>query len=126
MLSTAPKFVRTGFAGHVNYDVIPGVIYTHPEVATAGKSEEQLKDEGVAYNVGSFPFSANSRARCVNDSEGMVKILTDKETDRILGVHIIGANAGGKLLQVGLATFDNCVTVCRDDYGRCHRDGVWR
>ncbi|KAH8070094.1 dihydrolipoyl dehydrogenase [Aureococcus anophagefferens] len=83
-----------GFAGHVNYDVIPGVIYTHPELATAGKTEEQLKDEGVDYVVGSFPFSANSRARAVGDSEGLVKVLCDKATDRILGVHIIGPNAG--------------------------------
>ncbi|KAK7235746.1 dihydrolipoyl dehydrogenase [Aureococcus anophagefferens] len=81
-----------GFAGHVNYDVIPGVIYTHPELATAGKTEEQLKDEGVDV-VGSFPFSANSRARAVGDSEGLVKVLCDKATDRILGVHIIGPNA---------------------------------
>ncbi|KAJ8601570.1 hypothetical protein CTAYLR_005219 [Chrysophaeum taylorii] len=88
-----------GFAGHVNYDVIPGVIYTHPEVATAGKTEEQLKDEGVAYKVGTFPFSANSRARCVADTEGLVKILTDKDTDRILGVHIIGANAGEMIAE---------------------------
>jgi len=88
-----------GFAGHVNYDVIPGVIYTHPEVATAGKSEEQLKDEGVNYKVGTFPFTANSRARCVGDTEGIVKILTDKETDRMLGVHIIGPNAGEMIME---------------------------
>ena len=88
-----------GFAGHVNYDVIPGVIYTHPELATAGKTEEQLKDEGVDYVVGSFPFSANSRARAVGDSEGLVKVLCDKATDRILGVHIIGPNAGEMIAE---------------------------
>mmetsp|Transcript_5683 Transcript_5683/g.16778 ORF Transcript_5683/g.16778 Transcript_5683/m.16778 type:complete len:494 (+) Transcript_5683:95-1576(+) len=88
-----------GFAGHVNYDVIPGVIYTHPELATCGKTEEQLKEAGVAYSVGSFPFSANSRARAVNDADGVVKVLTDKETDKILGVHIIGPNAGEMIAE---------------------------
>jgi dihydrolipoamide dehydrogenase len=88
-----------GFAGHVNYDVIPGVIYTHPELATCGKTEEQLKEAGTAYSVGSFPFSANSRARAVNDADGMVKVLTDKETDKILGVHIIGPNAGEMIAE---------------------------
>lgn len=78
-----------GYAGHVNYDVIPGVIYTHPELATAGKTEEQLKEAGVNYKVGTFPFSANSRARAVVDSEGLVKILTDADTDRILGVRFL-------------------------------------
>lgn len=83
-----------GFAGHVNYDVIPGVIYTSPEVATVGQTEEQLKKAGIQYNKGVFPFSANSRARATGDSEGMVKILADKVTDKILGMHIIGSNAG--------------------------------
>jgi len=88
-----------GFAGHVNYDAIPGVIYTHPELATVGQTEEQLKEAGVAYKVGSFPFSANSRARAVNDSDGMVKVLTDEVTDKILGVHIIGPNAGEMIAE---------------------------
>ncbi|KAJ1459647.1 hypothetical protein M885DRAFT_510813 [Pelagophyceae sp. CCMP2097] len=88
-----------GFAGHVNYDVIPGVIYTHPELATCGKTEEQLKEDGVAYNVGTFPFSANSRARCTGDSDGMVKVLSDKATDKILGIHIIGSNAGEMIAE---------------------------
>mmetsp|Transcript_24305 Transcript_24305/g.73175 ORF Transcript_24305/g.73175 Transcript_24305/m.73175 type:complete len:292 (+) Transcript_24305:198-1073(+) len=88
-----------GFAGHVNYDAIPGVIYTYPELATVGKTEEQLKEAGVAYKVGSFPFSANSRARAVNSSDGMVKVLTDEATDKILGVHIIGANAGEMIAE---------------------------
>ena len=88
-----------GFAGHVNYDAIPGVIYTYPEVAAVGKTEEELKSEGVAYAKGSFPFQANSRARANGSSEGFVKILTEKETDRILGVHIIGPNAGEMIAE---------------------------
>lgn len=92
-----------GFAGHVNYDVIPGVIYTHPEVATVGRTEEELKADGVAYNKGVFPFSANSRARTTGDYEGQVKILADKETDRILGMHIIGSNAGEMVSEGVLA-----------------------
>ena len=78
----------------MNYDAIPGVIYTFPEVATVGKSEDELKEEGIEYNVGNFPFSANSRARAVDQSEGFVKVLSCKTTDRILGCHIIGPNAG--------------------------------
>jgi dihydrolipoamide dehydrogenase len=92
-----------GFAGHVNYDVIPGVIYTHPEVATVGQTEEQLKESGVAYNKGIFPFSANSRARTTGDYDGQVKILADKTTDRILGMHIIGSNAGEMISEGVLA-----------------------
>ena len=88
-----------GFAGHVNYDAVPGVIYTHPELATVGRTEEQLQADGVAYKVGSFPFSANSRARAVGDSEGLVKVLTDAASDKILGVHIIGANAGEMIAE---------------------------
>ena len=83
-----------GEVGHVNYDVIPGVIYTHPEVASVGKTEEELKGAGIKYSKGVFPFQANSRARTNDDSDGMVKILTDTSTDKILGVHIIGSNAG--------------------------------
>ena len=83
-----------GFAGHVNYDVIPGVIYTHPEVATVGLTEEQLQAAKIEYNKGVFPFAANSRAKAIGDTEGMVKVLSDKKTDRILGMHIIGPNAG--------------------------------
>lgn len=91
-----------GFAGHVNYDAIPGVVYTHPEVAEVGKTEEALKEAGIAYNKGVFPFSANSRAACVGDKDGMVKILSDKETDRILGGHIVGPNAGEMIAEVVL------------------------
>lgn len=83
-----------GKHGHVNYNAIPGVIYTFPEVASVGKTEEQLKEEGVAYNVGKFPMLANSRARAVNEADGLVKVIADKTTDRILGVHIIASNAG--------------------------------
>lgn len=92
-----------GFAGHVNYDTIPGVIYTHPEVATVGQTEEQLIAAGVKFNKGIFPFSANSRARTTGDFEGMIKVLADKETDRILGMHIIGSNAGEMIAEGVLA-----------------------
>lgn len=92
-----------GLAGHVNYDAIPGVIYTFPEVASVGKTEEELKEAGVEYNVGTFPFSANSRARAVMESEGMVKMIADKATDRILGIHIMGSNAGEMIAEGVLA-----------------------
>jgi len=88
-----------GKHGHVNYEAIPGVIYTYPEVASVGKTEEQLKAEGVKYNKGTFPFAANSRARAMLDSEGMVKILSDAASDRILGIHIIGPNAGEMIAE---------------------------
>ena len=86
--------IIAGQAGHVNYDVIPNVIYTSPEVASVGKSEEELKAAGIAYNVGKFPFTANGRAKSIRMTDGFVKILADVATDRVLGVHIIGANAG--------------------------------
>lgn len=88
-----------GGHGHINYNTIPGVIYTHPEVAMVGKTEEELKAEGVKYGKGSFPFLANSRAKAVDEKDGMVKILVDKETDRILGIHIIGPNAGEMIAE---------------------------
>lgn len=88
-----------GYAGHVNYDAIPGVIYTYPEVASVGKTEEELKEAGVLYNVGSFPFQANSRARANGSAEGYVKVLSDKATDKMLGVHIIGPNAGEMIAE---------------------------
>ncbi|MBB4304539.1 dihydrolipoamide dehydrogenase [Rhodobium orientis] len=84
----------SGQAGHVNYDVIPGVVYTMPEVASVGKTEEELKEAGTAYSVGKFPFSANGRAKAMGQTEGFVKVLADQETDRVLGVHIVGAGAG--------------------------------
>ncbi|CAN1526750.1 Lpd Pyruvate/2-oxoglutarate dehydrogenase complex, dihydrolipoamide dehydrogenase (E3) component, and related enzymes [Rhabdaerophilaceae bacterium] len=86
--------ILAGKAGHVNYDVIPGVVYTFPEVASVGKTEEELKAGGIAYNVGKFPFMANGRARANRATDGFVKVLADKVTDRVLGVHIIGAGAG--------------------------------
>lgn len=92
-----------GLNGIVNHDVIPAVVYTKPEVASVGKTEEQLKEEGVAYNVGKFPFTANSRAKANRDTEGLVKILADKETDRVLGVHIISSVAGTMIAQCAQA-----------------------
>ncbi len=86
--------ILAGQAGHVNYGVIPNVIYTSPEVATVGRSEEELKADGVTYRSGKFPFTANGRAKANKTTDGFVKVLADAETDRILGVHIIGANAG--------------------------------
>jgi len=80
--------------GHVNCDVIPGVVYTMPEVAAVGKTEEELKEAGVEYNVGKFPFTANGRARSMRKTDGMIKILADKKTDRVLGVHMVGASVG--------------------------------
>ncbi len=92
-----------GKAGHVNYDLIPGVIYTAPEVATVGKTEEELKAAGVAYKVGKFPFSANSRAKINHEGEGFVKVLADAKTDRILGVHMIGPNVGDLIAEYCVA-----------------------
>ena len=95
--------ILAGQAGHVNYDVIPGVIYTSPEVATVGKTEEQLKEEKKSYKVGKFPFLANSRAKVNNETEGFVKILADNETDKVLGVHIIGPHCGDMIAEMALA-----------------------
>jgi len=83
-----------GKTGHVNYDVIPGVVYTNPEIASVGKTEEILKNKGIKFNKGIFPLFANSRARTVDETEGIVKILSDSKTDQILGCHIVGTNAG--------------------------------
>jgi len=92
-----------GQAGHVNYDVIPGVVYTSPEVATVGKTEEQLKENQIAYKVGKFSFMANSRAKAINEAEGFVKILADSKTDKVLGVHMIGPHAGEMIAEMSLA-----------------------
>jgi dihydrolipoamide dehydrogenase len=92
-----------GKAGHVNYDVIPGVIYTYPEVAWVGKTEEELKAAGVAYKTGKFPFAANSRAKVNHEAEGFVKVLADARTDRILGVHMIGPQVGEMIGEYCLA-----------------------
>ena len=95
--------ILAGQAGHVNYDVIPGVIYTSPEVATVGKTEEQLKEENKNYKVGKFPFLANSRAKVNNETEGFVKILADGKSDKVLGVHIIGPHCGDMIAEMALA-----------------------
>lgn len=92
--------ILSGETGHIDYDSIPSIVYTHPEVAAAGKTEEQLKEAGIEYNSGKFPFSANSRARCNADADGFVKILSDKATDRLLGCHIIGPQAGDLIQEV--------------------------
>lgn len=92
--------IIAGQAGHVNYDVIPGVVYTQPEVASVGKTEEELKAAGIAYKVGKFPFTANGRARAMLQTDGFVKILADKETDRVLGGHIIGFGAGEMIHEI--------------------------
>ena len=92
-----------GQSGHVNYDVIPGVIYTSPEVAYVGRSEEQLKKAGITYKIGKFPFLANSRAKVNNETEGFVKILADSKSDRVLGVHIIGPHCGDMIAEMALA-----------------------
>lgn len=88
---------------HVNYDTIPGVIYTHPELASVGKSEEQLKEEGRAHQVGKFNFQGSGRARCLDETEGLVKVLTDAKTDRLLGVHILGPRASELIAEAVLA-----------------------
>ncbi len=95
--------IIAGKAGHVNYDVIPGVVYTQPEVASVGKTEEELKAAGVDYKVGKFPFSANGRARAMLQQDGFAKVLTDKRTDRILGVHILGFGAGEMIHEACVA-----------------------
>ena len=92
-----------GFAGHVNYDAIPGVIYTFPEVASVGKTEEELKEAGIPYKKGNFPFAANSRARANATTEGFVKILAHAETDQLLGAHIMGPNAGEMIAEAVIA-----------------------
>jgi dihydrolipoamide dehydrogenase len=92
-----------GQAGHVNYEAIPGVVYTWPEVASVGRTEEQLKAEGVQFRAGKFPFTANGRARAMGDTDGFVKILSDARTDRLLGAHIIGPDAGTLIAELALA-----------------------
>ncbi len=94
--------ILAGQAGHVNYDVIPSVIYTAPEVASVGKSEEELKEAGIAYKAGKFPFTANGRAKVNRTTEGFVKVLADETTDRVLGVHIIGTDAGTMIAEAAV------------------------
>ncbi|MGV3632801.1 MAG: dihydrolipoyl dehydrogenase [Pseudorhodoplanes sp.] len=95
--------ILAGQAGHVNYDVIPAVVYTWPEIASVGKAEDELKAAGVAYNVGKFPFTANGRAKANQQTDGFVKILADAKTDRVLGVHIVGADAGNMIAEAAVA-----------------------
>ena len=95
--------IMAGLAGHVDYDLVPGIVYTSPEVATLGKTEDELKENKISYSKGVFPFSANSRARAISHTDGMVKILSDKSTDKILGVHIIGHEAGNLIHEVATA-----------------------
>ena len=95
--------IIAGQSGHVNYDLIPGVIYTSPELATIGKTEEQLKKQNISYKIGKFPFMANSRAKAIDEPEGFVKILADNSTDKVLGVHIIGPHAGEMIAEMAVA-----------------------
>ncbi|MET0748873.1 MAG: dihydrolipoyl dehydrogenase [Rhizobium sp.] len=110
--------ILAGQAGHVNYDVIPSVVYTQPEVASVGKTEEELKAAGIAYKIGKFPFTANGRARAMLATDGFVKILADKETDKLLGGHIVGFGAGEMIHEIAvLMEFSGS----SEDLGRvCH------
>ncbi len=110
--------ILAGQAGHVNYNAIPGVIYTWPEVASVGQTEEQLKEAGIEYNAGKFPFTANGRARALGMTDGFVKVLADKRTDRVLGCHIIGPEAGTLIAEVAMAIEFGASS---EDIGRlCH------
>ena len=95
--------IIAGQSGHINYNIIPGVIYTSPEVASVGKTEQQLIKENIKYKVGKFPFMANSRAKTINEPEGFVKILADEKTDKVLGVHMIASHAGEMIAEMALA-----------------------
>ena len=95
--------IIAGQSGHVNYNIIPGVIYTSPEVASVGKTEQQLINENIKYKIGKFPFMANSRAKVINETEGFVKILAEEKTDKVLGVHIVGPHAGDMIAEMVLA-----------------------
>ena len=92
-----------GLAGHVNYGTVPGIVYTHPEYATVGITEEEAKAQGIKYKGGKFPFMANSRARTIDDADGMVKFIADAKTDKVLGVHILGQSAGELISECVLA-----------------------
>ena len=111
-----------GEGGHVNYNAIPGVIYTHPEVASVGLTEEELKEKGISYTKGVFPMSANSRARTNQDAEGMVKILSCAETDKMLGVHVLGSNAG-EMIAEGVLAMEYGAS-CEDIARVCHAHPV--
>lgn len=116
--AVAAAEIMVGQAGHVNYNLIPSVIYTFPEVASVGETEEQLKEKGVSYKVGKFPFLANSRARAVGRTEGMVKILADSKTDKVLGAHIIGADAGTLIAE--LTAYMEFGAAAEDIARTCH------
>jgi dihydrolipoamide dehydrogenase len=105
-----------GRPGHVDYGTIPGIVYTHPEIATVGRSEDELKEAGVDYRKGVFPFAANGRARALGTTEGRVKILADATTDRVLGVHIIGPRAGDLIAEAAAAM---CFGASSEDIARC-------
>ena len=107
-----------GQSGHVNYDIIPGVIYTSPEVAYVGKNEEELKEKKINFKVGKFPFMANSRAKAINEPEGFVKILAESTSDRVLGVHIIGPHAGEMIAEMSVAM--ECGASSEDIARTCH------
>ena len=92
-----------GQSGHVNYDIIPGVIYTSPEVAVIGKTEEELNELNIKYKIGKFSFLANSRAKAIDEAEGFVKILSDEKTDKVLGAHMIGSHAGEMIAEIAIA-----------------------
>ena len=110
--------ILAGQHGHVNYDVIPAVVYTYPEIASVGKTEEELKSAGIAYKVGKFPFTANGRARANRTTEGFVKVIADATTDRVLGVHILGAGAG-EMIHEGVVLME--FTGSSEDLARsCH------
>ncbi|AFB21040.1 dihydrolipoyl dehydrogenase [Rickettsia canadensis] len=110
--------IIAGHTGHVNYNLIPSVIYTYPEVASVGETEEQLKEKGINYTVGKFPFLANSRARVIGSTEGMVKILADSKTDKVLGAHIIGADAGTLIAE--LTAYMEFGAAAEDIARTCH------
>jgi dihydrolipoamide dehydrogenase len=95
--------MMAGQSGHINYDAIPSVVYTWPEIASVGKTEDELKKAGVNYKTGKFPFTANGRARAMNDVDGFVKILADAKTDKVLGCHILGPDAGTLIAEIALA-----------------------
>jgi dihydrolipoamide dehydrogenase len=96
------EHIVTGF-GHVNYDAIPGIVYTHPEIASVGKSEDELREHKIPYKKGVFPFIGNGRARALGSTEGRVKMLAHAETDRLLGVHVIGPRAGDLIAEAAVA-----------------------
>ena len=98
----AAEYMKTGYC-HINYDAIPGVVYTHPEIASVGKTEDELKEAGVPYKKGAFPFLANGRAKSINSTDGRVKVLAHAETDRVLGVHIVGPHAGDLIAEAAVS-----------------------